>query len=175
MVYCCRYCHKTNFETETHLNCHIERAARCREANDRELVNPTLEPHIFHKAPEVQLDDDGNTVMADSSPCPVAEDVPFQAAAPPRRFPCPTVEDVEDLGEDELARGVRFTQPYEGDAARILEESVTDFERLQAEQTESGQAPKSPFQSEAEWGLAKWMMKNLGHGQMDDLLSLDWV
>jgi hypothetical protein len=32
-----------------------------------------------------------------------------------------------------------------------------------------------PFKDEAEWELAKWLIKNVGHAQMDTLLKLSIV
>ncbi|KAF8870609.1 hypothetical protein BD779DRAFT_1614047 [Infundibulicybe gibba] len=51
-------------------------------------------------------------------------------------------------------------------------QGATHFERIRDEQVLHGDDVLGPFRDEAEWELAKWMIKNVGHGQAENLLKL---
>ncbi|KAJ6456801.1 hypothetical protein C8R47DRAFT_996166 [Mycena vitilis] len=82
-----------------------------------------------------------------------------------------TVEEVED--ED-----ARWFQPFpEARAAgAILAECQTQFEKLREDQKSKGQAPWSPFESEDEWELARWLMTSgISQKKTDAYLNLKTV
>ncbi|EPQ50354.1 hypothetical protein GLOTRDRAFT_21436, partial [Gloeophyllum trabeum ATCC 11539] len=49
------------------------------------------------------------------------------------------------------------------------------FERLRDAQVKAGLPPWAPFESEEEWGLAQWLIKNVGHTQLNEYLNLPIV
>ncbi|KAG2356384.1 hypothetical protein BDR07DRAFT_1380813 [Suillus spraguei] len=69
-----------------------------------------------------------------------------------------TFEEVEDEDTTPLTNNGQYfeTQP---DASWVLHEGETPFEELRREQHE-------------EWGLAQWLVKNLGQAQTDQFLKL---
>lgn len=54
-------------------------------------------------------------------------------------------------------------------------EGCTKFEHIHNEQVLTDAKIWGPFQDEEEWELAKWLIKNVGHGQADSLLKLPTV
>jgi hypothetical protein len=90
-----------------------------------------------------------------------------------------TVEEVED--EDagpprakhqldfEKAPGVR------GTAGKVVREEKTEFEKIRDDQILTGAEVLGPFKDDAEWELAKLLIKKLGHSDIDAFLKLDIV
>ncbi|KAJ7183395.1 hypothetical protein C8R46DRAFT_884092 [Mycena filopes] len=98
----------------------------------------------------------------------VVPPVEERASAKRRRA---TMEEVED--EDE-----RWVQDFPQDmaAGAILEECKTQFEELLEKQKAAGEEPWSPFKSEDEWELARWLMtSSLSQSKTDDFLKLNSV
>ncbi|KAJ7757903.1 hypothetical protein B0H16DRAFT_1822559 [Mycena metata] len=107
-------------------------------------------------------------------------DPPSDDEVPPIRNPEPpsaskrrraTMEEVED--EDE-----RWVQdfPQEFEAGAVLEECKTEFEKLRQKQKAAGEEPWSPFKSEEEWEMARWLMTSgLSQSKTDDFLKLNSV
>ncbi|KAJ7754199.1 hypothetical protein DFH07DRAFT_721684, partial [Mycena maculata] len=89
----------------------------------------------------------------------------------PRKRPRATVEEVED--EDS-----RWYQHFPKDraAGAILEKCQTQFEKLRDEQKKAGHAPWTPFESEDEWELARWLITLGASGKKnDEFLKLNKV
>jgi hypothetical protein len=92
----------------------------------------------------------------------------------------PTIEDCSDdeFDDEAYARGARYHRPYPGKNAGEPISNVrqdTPFETRLKEQQAKNLPIYHPFESMAEWELARWGMKNLGHGQMDSMLELEAV
>ncbi|KAG2099222.1 uncharacterized protein F5147DRAFT_640620 [Suillus discolor] len=79
-----------------------------------------------------------------------------------------TVEDVED---EEGTYNRRFFEGYPN-AGRPIEEGKTVFESYCQYKEDEGEDVWAPFADEEEWGLAEWMIKNLGQTRTDEYLKL---
>jgi hypothetical protein len=51
----------------------------------------------------------------------------------------------------------------------------TVFQTIRDDQTIKNGGVLGPFKDDAEWELAKWLIKNVGHAQVDTLLKLSIV
>jgi len=68
-----------------------------------------------------------------------------------------------------------FTEQYLGVAATILGKKGTVFESMEAADLAKGESEWAPFRDKDEWELAQFLMKNLGHTKIDELLKLSHV
>lgn len=84
-----------------------------------------------------------------------------------------TVEDVED--EDDPRYFQRYVEPYPSNNPPPQKRGTTKFEQWQRESKQEGCTPLDPFKSEEEWGLASWLMRNIGKTNIDEYLKLDIV
>jgi len=76
----------------------------------------------------------------------------------------------EQVKEQEL-----YVLEYPGPAGRPICNAKPAFARSRQANLQAGEAPWSPFGSKDEWGFVLWILQNLGHRQIDDLLKLDFV
>jgi hypothetical protein len=122
--------------------------------------------------------------MADALDPPQPDLDPPRAAAPePSSSPGNTnsempdrrarVEGVED--DDEAGGFRRWIEDYPRPAGAPGFTAKTYFEKLQEEQRHKGQDPWAPFENEEEWGLAQWLMLNVGQNATDKFLKLPIV
>ncbi|KAG1830781.1 Zn-finger domain-containing protein [Suillus variegatus] len=89
-------------------------------------------------------------------------DADIPAAPKHRRV---TIEEVED--EDHA----RYFEQCVG-AGQTLREGQTGFERFQQYKECMGEDKWAPFNDGEEWGLAEWLVKNLGQTRTDEFLKL---
>ncbi|RDB24482.1 hypothetical protein Hypma_008517 [Hypsizygus marmoreus] len=95
-------------------------------------------------------------------------EAPDPDACPPRRRA--TIEEVED----EDAPGHIFAKSFPSikQAGATFGDAPTTFEAIRDDQILRGSEVLGPFESEDEWELAKWLIKNVGHNQADLFLKL---
>jgi hypothetical protein len=120
--------------------------------------------------PEVALHEHhvGQMMDSDMEP-PMAEEEPDQDAERPQQA---TVEDIaNEDGEDEWVH--QFPEGSKAGASR--ERSRTLFEVIRDDQVLRGAEVLGPFESDDEWQLAKWLIKNVGHNQAEHFLKLPIV
>ena len=67
------------------------------------------------------------------------------------------------------------TFPEEAYAGASYGPARTLFESIRDEQVLRGIEILGPFESDAEWQLAKWLIKNVGHNQAEEFLKLPIV
>lgn len=89
-------------------------------------------------------------------------------AIPPSTSEEPTSQDTEPLVWEEHC-------PQEHRAGAAIGHSKTIFETYRDDQILQGAEILGPFESDAEWELAKWLIKNVGHNQADEFLRLPIV
>ncbi|KAG2357408.1 hypothetical protein BDR07DRAFT_1490745 [Suillus spraguei] len=82
-----------------------------------------------------------------------------------------SVEEVEDEDGTSLTNIGQYIEP-QPDTGWRLGKGETRFERCKREQQEGGEDLWSPFEDEEEWGLAQWLVKNLGQTRTDEFLKL---
>ncbi|KAJ3756732.1 hypothetical protein EV360DRAFT_47473 [Lentinula raphanica] len=84
-------------------------------------------------------------------------------------------EDNDDLDSDYHTRSY-YIQDFPGAAGLPLQPCKLEFEEYRQEQMKAGLQPWSPFQSEDEWELARWLMESgTSHGKIDQFLKLNKV
>jgi hypothetical protein len=103
--------------------------------------------------------------VSSSAASPRASD----ADVPDRRARVEEVEDEEDGGIR------RWVEDYPRPAGTPKASAQTYFEKLLAEQRAKGEDPWAPFKDEEEWGLAQWLMLNVGQNATDKFLKLPIV
>jgi hypothetical protein len=103
--------------------------------------------------------------VSSSAASPRASD----ADVPDRRARVEEVEDEEDGGIR------RWVEDYPRPAGTPKASAQTYFEKLLAEQRAKGEDPWAPFADEEEWGLAQWLMLNVGQNATDKFLKLPIV
>ncbi|GLB45390.1 putative zn-finger domain-containing protein [Lyophyllum shimeji] len=81
-----------------------------------------------------------------------------------------TVDHVD--GDDDAPKIWVESFPPEKNAGAKLGEARTGFEAIRDDQILRGAEILGPFESQEEWELAKWLIKNVGHGQADEFLKL---
>lgn len=74
--------------------------------------------------------------------------------------------------EDEEAGGYRHIKDYPSPAGVGLRQAETYFERIWREQTQEHKDVWAPYQNIAEWELAEWLARSVGHSQTDEFLKL---
>ena len=85
-----------------------------------------------------------------------------------------TIEEVEDEDAHPMYRS-RKPFPREKVAGATFGEARTGFHDIRDDQILKDGEVLGPFASEAEWELAKWLMKNVGHNQVEEFLKLPIV
>ncbi|KAL0069193.1 hypothetical protein AAF712_003881 [Marasmius tenuissimus] len=76
---------------------------------------------------------------------------------------------VEDLPDEEVWLEIF---PTEKEAGRKFGEGTTAFQQIRNEQILGGEEIYGPFENAAEWELAKWLIKNVGHNTTEEFLNL---
>ena len=79
--------------------------------------------------------------------------------------------DVDDA-DDKEDHNKWFIDLFPGAAGEALRHEKTCFENLQHTQQLKGETPWAPFANKAEWGLAEWLMWNVGQKSTDEYLQL---
>jgi len=69
----------------------------------------------------------------------------------------------------------RFIEYYPDHVAERLRREKTTFETLKARLEADKKQPWEPFESEEEWELASWLLKNVSQKSTDDYLKLPIV
>ncbi|KAF7359613.1 hypothetical protein MVEN_00685100 [Mycena venus] len=93
---------------------------------------------------------------------------PVFEEGPAATRPSVTIEEVEDEDESEYFDGF----PEDSQAGATFGEGTTTFQTIRDDQVLNGSEILGPFQSNEEWELAKWLIKNVGHNQMETFLKL---
>jgi hypothetical protein len=176
MTFSCDYC-SARINTNQGLRSHISQSAACGrkyfEANapadaasdSGESVGSEVVDagEIGEDFGDIALGSEGHPAISDDEMLdpPQQEDEPNNtdpastppAASPAKKRPRATVEEVEDE-DDCWAQNF----PEAAQAGAAYEACRTQFEKLRDEQKGAGKAPWSPFESEDQWELARWLM-----------------
>ncbi|KAH9943974.1 hypothetical protein B0H21DRAFT_864378 [Amylocystis lapponica] len=89
--------------------------------------------------------------------------------------PTPRRAHVEDFPDNDCGYPrARYKQPFPAEhlAGATYGEEKLPFQAVRDEQILCGAEIHGPFQSEEEWELAKWLIKNVGHTQAEKFLKL---
>jgi hypothetical protein len=171
-TYQCPYCAWSKATSEDNLARHITNCPQCRAQHELILLQwgqPARDRARGDVTPEPQVEQ------------PFVYEQYAPATPPPSSSRRATVEDCVDedeISEEAYARGARYVREYPSKRAGVpvvKKRARTNFEKIRRDQRKSGVPVYHPFESMAEWELARWAAKNLGHGQMDSLLALDAV
>ncbi|KAF8881119.1 hypothetical protein BD779DRAFT_1675607 [Infundibulicybe gibba] len=197
--YICTYCLHT-LPTGGSLRQHQAKAVKCRNARDaalRDLVNRAAnfsQPEKLNHAPEVDVNQEmeentthdldaladieanttsgHDTMMIDSENVDLEGDELDDSDNPDPDPVCPArMVEVED---EDWPTSRRWTVPFPVDqqVGETFGNSPTTFEVIRDDQILNGDEVLGPFKNEDEWQLAKWLIKNVGHGQADEFLKL---
>ncbi len=92
---------------------------------------------------------------------------------PIRAEPVTTEDEVDESERD----GTFWAEPYPPSqhAGMACGKAPTAFQTIRNEQMKAGAGILGPFKDSGEWELAKWLVKNVGHNQMEEFLHLPTV
>ncbi|KZP20961.1 hypothetical protein FIBSPDRAFT_1021562 [Athelia psychrophila] len=88
------------------------------------------------------------------------------------------VEEVEDEQAPPILGREPFVEPYpeEKEAGKIYGRARTNFEEIRVKQQSEGKEPWAPFESEAEWEVARWMMRSgISQRETESFLKLEKI
>jgi hypothetical protein len=139
---------------------------------------PILEDDEIVNMPDITLEDDllgveddlNNTMVAQEDTPPGNENAPDQSA----RLHV-TIQDAEE--GDKEAESAFYIEEFPANlgAGAVWGKDVPFFEKLWREQEENGSSRWGPFEDQDEWELAMWLIRNVGHKQINAFLNLKIV
>ncbi|KAG0693775.1 hypothetical protein DFH29DRAFT_1006946 [Suillus ampliporus] len=159
---------------------HVVKRKACRLKWEAMIRQSSTSINVFDKAGPSDDEVADNTILHEAT---IIDDHLADAFVPPHhqclestsnsthttKRPCVTVEEIVD--EEDHPRQGHYYEAYAG-AGQVLHESMTCFEEVQMNQDTSGESTFTPFADEEEWGLAEWLVNNLGQTQTDEFLKL---
>jgi hypothetical protein len=77
--------------------------------------------------------------------------------------------------DEQLNERKYYVLEYPGPAGQPIRNAKPAFVCTRQANLQAGEAPWLPFRDKEEWEFASWILQNLGHRQIDDLLKLDFV
>ena len=176
----CQFCLKA-FPTQRAINQHISASKICLKEWHKKITrkNVNLSPkRRCISSPEHLLDDLPNVEPTHWHTLNNADN--FKFSEPCQQTPScrATVEDENDDNENNpmtKSTHIRYIESFPGLTGEALRQEKTRFEVLQQIQEMDAKAPWEPFASRAEWGLAEWLMRNVGQKSMNEYLQLPIV
>jgi hypothetical protein len=170
----CQFCLKA-FPTQRAVNQHISASKICIEEWHKKIIRKNINPspkrrRIYSPEPSF-LDDLPNADLMD-----ILNDAD-DFLEPGQQTPShrATVEVGDDNEDDYNPTPLRYVEPFPGPAGEPLRREKTRFEMLQEIQKSEEKSPWEPFSSREEWGLAEWLMKNVGQKSTNEYLQLPIV
>ncbi|OBZ76392.1 hypothetical protein A0H81_03784 [Grifola frondosa] len=177
----CQFC-LASFRSELAVRHHQaqSKVTGCRQKRDEWLTHLFAQRKARRRANEFELktSETSDPIPVDDQPSPSTSfmelDIPIeepdildQDAALPRRV---RVEEVRDEEYPEA----RYSQcpPIDHQGGAAYGKAATQFEEIHDNQVLNRCDIYGPFQDEDEWQLAKWLIKNVGHGQAEEFLKL---
>lgn len=169
------------------VNQHISQTATCRQAWEKELTSRGRQPSRRSTTtnagstpasdPEsdtldVEMENAGEDFEPQVHEPPTPPEVLLPEPAPRKRRRV-EIEEVEDV--DDPRKQTRWAQSYPGNVATPLRQEKTRFEAWHEAQSVEGKSEWAPFDSQEEWDLAQWLMKNVGQKSIDQYLKLPIV
>lgn len=113
--------------------------------------------------------DDNNTPAIDADP-------PVQAIPPTHTSSFTRRTTVEDELDEPADINETYIEAYPRPAGTPKARGMARFGAYRQEQVERGEEPWAPFESEAEWELARWLMTSgVSQNKINDFLKLNKV
>ncbi|KAL0565900.1 hypothetical protein V5O48_016118 [Marasmius crinis-equi] len=170
----CVYCN-TPFPTTGQLNHHQLKKRRCRKQKEDALQKllPHSVPSTYHAtesqsppAYESELPDIGPSKFFPANDLPLFYPPDFPNDGPQTRQQGTTVEDEpdEEVGIEPFA--------VDQDVGKAFGMGTTSFQDIREAQLREGEDVYGPFLDEEEWGLAKWLIQNVGQNATEAFLKL---
>ena len=188
----CNFCGKGPFSDSSKLKKHIRNSIKCNEAQRKEwdvyatkIWNNTPAGPSKQQPPSPPVPEDDevedNTLEDDilvhdndiiSSRGDEPENPPNLAIRPETRA---TVGDANE-GDNHSEPNFFIEEfPQHLGAGAVWGEDVPFFEELRREQEENGSSRWGPFEDQDEWELAMWLIRNVGHKQINAFSNLNIV
>ncbi|KAL0565419.1 hypothetical protein V5O48_016604 [Marasmius crinis-equi] len=176
----CKYC-QTPWPTSEQLNRHQSKRSRCSQKKHADLrrLFPSYAPFTTQSAATQAALETTPSLSGQNFDVPEPFDgtesfepdididntgiLPINNQIPRRGV---TIEDVPD---EEVWIEIF---PSEKEAGKTFGKGTTAFQRIRDEQVLRGEEIYGPFENEAEWELAKWLIKNVGHNAIEEFLNL---
>jgi hypothetical protein len=192
----CGFCGKGAFPSRAGLNRHVAHSVNCEKAERQEretyamnlwknLPDPSYIEHLPPAPPPILEDEEiVNTpdITLEDDLLGIEDHLANQEENPPGIENAPdsarlrvTVQDAEE-GDKEAESSFYIEEfPANLGAGAVWGKEVPFFEKLWREQEETGSSRWGPFEDQDEWELAKWLIKNVGHKQINAFLNLKIV
>jgi hypothetical protein len=190
----CGFCGKGPFSASSSLKKHIQNSVKCNEAKRQEWDEyatkiwnntpaapgpPNFELHHPVLPPVLEEDDlqDLENYNEIGDQMGGEQDNPPDIEIPPdlRGHHGVTVEDVDEEDKDHSTSFYIKDFPEDLGVGAVWGEDVPFFEKLRREQEENGSSQWGPFADQEEWELAMWLIRNVGHNQIDAFSNLNIV
>ncbi|KAJ7815457.1 Zn-finger domain-containing protein [Mycena leptocephala] len=180
-VSACQFCLRS-FANGGAVRMHQSKSPACKKERDANLEILMAQAMLSHSIPDSdELSDDENDPSAAQGVAGTPDldmvgegrddtevmEPPTAEEGPAAVWPRATIEEVVD--EDFL-----FVEefPEEGQAGATFGKGPTTFQSIRDDQVLRGAEVLGPFESDDEWELAKWLIKNVGHNHMEAFLKL---
>jgi hypothetical protein len=171
----CGFCLKT-LSSASRIHLHITNTPKCRAAQVRERNRRSESPLADTSSNTNLLDlDHMNDVMADDMDG-FAEHDETDYISSEHTVVDNNASQMQEVKDEDVPR--RYAEDYNpADVAHILRKTQTAFETLEEIQNNAGfsENPWAPFEDEAEWELARFLMKEVSQTAADKYLKLPIV
>jgi hypothetical protein len=164
----CQFCRKA-FTLQRAVNQHISASQICLKEWQKKIIRKNDGPSFKRRrtnSPEPTLLDElpnADLIMMQND----ADNFPPSYQA--------TLEVADDNEDERNPTPIRYVEPFPGPAGEPLRREKTRFQILQEIQKSELKGAWEPFSSREEWGLAKWLIKNVGQKSTDEYLQLPIV
>lgn len=165
----CQNC-ASKFSTDSQLARHIGHKKSCEV-----YYNSQSDSRKSRTNNDVPVVDD--TIMDFDLPSSLPVDYEIPSFIPDiRRSPSISIEDIEG-GHECIQARQRYAKSYPQSqrAGETFGRAATQFERMKDERENAAEGHWAPFESQEEYELAEWLIKNVNQRAMDDFLKLPIV
>lgn len=178
----CRYCNKSNIARSVQgLRSHISQSVKCRAQRDREHAQARNNRSAQDRAPHNhQQETEYNEERLDDGPGPEDNSSPHPNDSTDERGS--KRARVDDDHDDFQPTSVNFIVDYPEDAhaGAVLEQAADGlearFDQIKQMQQAAGQPLWAPFDSLADWELARWLVQSgVSQREIDKFLKLESV
>lgn len=173
----CQFCLREFALGGSAVRVHQSKNPDCKKARDKQLETLMAQAMVSNSIPdgnEPDSEDEGSGSLGDIPQLDMAAGDDRGEAAeegPEAVRPRVTIEEVVD--EENFWFVEEFAE--EAQAGATFGKGPTTFQAIRDDQVLRGAEVLGPFASDDEWELAKWLIKNVGHNQMEAFLKLPIV
>ncbi|KAJ6563240.1 hypothetical protein B0H10DRAFT_1843723 [Mycena sp. CBHHK59/15] len=182
----CQFCLRP-FPIGASLRIHQSKTAACKEKCDAHLKTLMAQAMIADSIPEHDIPSDDEEEQPPSLQRelpPIGPNLNMQPEG--QHFDGHDIEPATEEGPEATRLNVSMEEVEDEDSCHFYVEEFPSnyqagttfgngpmtFQMIRDDQVLQGAEVLGPFESDEEWELAKWLIKNVGHNQMEEFLKL---